>query len=332
MSAAWTTVGDWACWRRSRSDLLKLQDEIRENNLQAVDRQTKPAAKIPNRVVLYIDDLDRCPPDKVLQVLEAVHLLLAFQQFVVVVAVDQRWLRSALIRQLPALSEAPDVPTCVGSREDRPTAQDYVEKIFQLPLWVQPVNRAERGKVVTGLLSGSVRANAGGDGQSRGEVQVGPSQEAVIKTMLAHAGTGLRSQTSPLALTGEELQFIGSLGPILGDTPRRIKRFVNTVQLLLSVRPALSGEGPTSPRLTLCLFAAIHDGLPDLAKVIFSPSHVGEPINSAVNSSEAPEPEKAVLREWLGVADHEAWGNVTANSLGDRLEMVRRIGFDPPGS
>src|SRR4051794_9487914 len=31
-----------------------------------------------NRIVLYIDDLDRCPPAKVVEVLQAVHLLLAF--------------------------------------------------------------------------------------------------------------------------------------------------------------------------------------------------------------------------------------------------------------
>jgi KAP family P-loop domain len=283
-------------------------------------------------VVLYIDDLDRCPPGKVLQVLEAVHLLLAFQQFVVVVAVDQRWLRSALIRQLPALSEALQVSANVGEREDQPTAQDYVEKIFQLPLWVQSVKANERARIVTGLLSGSVRAPAGDDRQPRSEIQVGPSQEAVVKNMLAHAGTGLRSETSTLALTAGELEFIGSLGPILGDTPRRVKRFVNTVQLLLSVRPALSGEGATSPRLTLCLFAAIHDGLPRLARVMFSPLHADEPINVAVSSPEAPEPEKAILQEWLGVPGRVAWGNVLASSLGDRLEMVRRIGFDPPGS
>jgi hypothetical protein len=128
--------------------------------------------------------------------------------------------------------------------------------------------------MVTGLLSGSVRASGGDDEQPRGEVQVGPAQEAVVTAMLAHAGTGLRREASPLALTGEELEFIASLGPILGDTPRRIKRFVNTVRLLLSVRPALPGEGPTSPRLTLCLLAAIHDGLPGLALIMFCrPAH-----------------------------------------------------------
>jgi hypothetical protein len=40
------------------------------------------------RVILYIDDLDRCPSDVVIKVLEAVHLLVALPLFVVVVAVD----------------------------------------------------------------------------------------------------------------------------------------------------------------------------------------------------------------------------------------------------
>jgi hypothetical protein len=43
------------------------------------------------RIILYIDDLDRCPSDKVVDVLQAIHLLLYFRLFVVVVAVDARW-------------------------------------------------------------------------------------------------------------------------------------------------------------------------------------------------------------------------------------------------
>jgi hypothetical protein len=41
-----------------------------------------------SRIVLYIDDLDRCPEKLVVEVLRAVHLLLAFDLFVCVVAVD----------------------------------------------------------------------------------------------------------------------------------------------------------------------------------------------------------------------------------------------------
>jgi hypothetical protein len=46
------------------------------------------------RVVVMIDDLDRCAPEKVVTVLEAVHLLFDFEMFVVLVAVDTRWLDS----------------------------------------------------------------------------------------------------------------------------------------------------------------------------------------------------------------------------------------------
>jgi hypothetical protein len=56
---------------------------------------TSLEAKI-DRIVLYVDDLDRCAPRRVVEVLQAVHLLLAFPIFVVVVAVDHHWLLTSL--------------------------------------------------------------------------------------------------------------------------------------------------------------------------------------------------------------------------------------------
>lgn len=90
------------------------------------------------RIVLYIDDLDRCPPSRVVDVLGAVHLLLAFPLFVVVVAVDERWLLGSLAhqhaKQIRSEGEAK------APREPQPLdlgrARDYLEKIFQIPYWV----------------------------------------------------------------------------------------------------------------------------------------------------------------------------------------------------
>src|SRR5262249_10202047 len=56
------------------SKLLTADDETRDPELPRIDR-----------IVLYIDDLDRCRADRVIEVLEAVHLLLAFPLFAVVV-------------------------------------------------------------------------------------------------------------------------------------------------------------------------------------------------------------------------------------------------------
>ena len=70
------------------------------------------------RIVLYIDDLDRCSHDQVVKVLQAVHLLLAFRLFVVVVGVDSRWLEASLKAHYATLLEEP---------------ADYLEKIIQVP-------------------------------------------------------------------------------------------------------------------------------------------------------------------------------------------------------
>lgn len=104
------------------------------------DEDDSPAVE---RIILYIDDLDRCRPERVVEVLEAVHLLLAFPLFVVVVAVDPRWLRRCLARHYR------DVLTMGGNRAHArspeasvlrsSTPQDYLEKIFQIPIALRPI-------------------------------------------------------------------------------------------------------------------------------------------------------------------------------------------------
>ncbi|AXB42995.1 P-loop NTPase fold protein [Amycolatopsis albispora] len=75
--------------RKDFEQLVALMAEWRDN---PGDDTPRPV----DRIVLYIDDLDRCSPRQVAEVLQAVHLLLAFELFVVVVGVDPRWLLRAL--------------------------------------------------------------------------------------------------------------------------------------------------------------------------------------------------------------------------------------------
>jgi hypothetical protein len=83
-----------------------------------------------DRIVLYIDDLDRCPARQVVEVLQAVHLLLAFDLFVVVVGVDARWLEGALQKQYPTMLGGGGG---TGLHHESASAHDYLEKIFQVP-------------------------------------------------------------------------------------------------------------------------------------------------------------------------------------------------------
>lgn len=107
------------------------------------------------RVILYIDDLDRCPPDRVVEVLQAVHLLLAFPLFVVVVGVDSRWLITSLKIHYQRLLHDDDrggqgFRIDTGQWEASPA--DYLDKIFQIPLALRPMSDGGYRALVKNLM------------------------------------------------------------------------------------------------------------------------------------------------------------------------------------
>ncbi|MFL6314111.1 MAG: P-loop NTPase fold protein [Terriglobales bacterium] len=98
-----------------------------------------------DRIILYIDDLDRCPEKNVVDVLQAVHLLLAFPLFVVVVGVDPRWLLHALRQHSTAFQtkKENDAPSDETAEELlwQSTPMNYLEKIFQIPFTLRPIRK-----------------------------------------------------------------------------------------------------------------------------------------------------------------------------------------------
>ncbi|MDJ0902824.1 MAG: P-loop NTPase fold protein [Xenococcus sp. MO_188.B8] len=90
----------------------------------------------PARVVVYIDDLDRCPPDRVVEVLEAVQLLVKTPLFIAVLAIDERYITRALEKYYQG----------VLSHRGSPSGTDYLEKIIQLPYRVRPIMESSLDK------------------------------------------------------------------------------------------------------------------------------------------------------------------------------------------
>ena len=67
----------------ARGDLQTLSRILRDQG----DGASNAAGSVRpvDRVVLYVDDLDRCRPEDVVRVLQVVHMLLAFELFAVVI-------------------------------------------------------------------------------------------------------------------------------------------------------------------------------------------------------------------------------------------------------
>jgi hypothetical protein len=234
------------------------------------------------RIVLYIDDLDRCPADRVVEVLEAVHLLMASKLFVVVVAVDPRWLHSSLQRHYARQYSNGDGQTW------SPTPEDYLEKIFQIPFSLPAM--ADDG--FRRLIENLVRVE-GEEGRfpEPPAVQATPSPspspspegeevQAQGLPLEPDDATQLDLEPEGLLVTTEEVRFMSKLGPVI-RTPRAAKRLANIYRL---VRASLTadqlddllgrdGERPGYRAVELMLAIAI--GSPSMCPTLLDRLKVG---------------------------------------------------------
>ena len=260
-------------YRKRVGGLIELADK--ENLLTSDDKEqlgrsfntvpddSKPK-RIFQRIVLYIDDLDRCSPPKVVDVLQAVHLLLTFPLFVVVVAVDARWISRSLETQYEhLLGQEESAVTSPGA-----TARDYLEKIFQVPYWVRPMTAKGSRDLLMGLAAlpstdmmtndvtladKTVRPNESstvvsttegeGDGAIASEKDTPPifeenqTQDPQPKLIEGPPVSGAGNTTARIAaraleFTEGEQAFMKHLAPFLGSTPRRALRFLNVYRVI----------------------------------------------------------------------------------------------------
>lgn len=233
-----------------RQDLQSLSDRLSPGAGEA-DIALKPV----DRIILFIDDLDRCTADKVLEVLQAVHLLLAYELFVVVVGVDPRWLLHSLATTYPAFG-AGDTNNLKAADSWRTTPQNYLEKIFQIPFSVRPMTVEGFGRLMSGLLTSShVKQEISEPDPLPMNVQKRdktPTEESIPSQSTSSTSpspvvppSAQRSKTQTISTTPAELlinedsliikpwetSFAESLFSFI-PTPRAAKRFSNIYRLL----------------------------------------------------------------------------------------------------
>ncbi len=310
-------------------DFLALSCLVGEHNaLQLSPRALEPNEPQPrdlgiNRVVLYIDDLDRCPPKNVVEVLAAVHLLLAFPMFVVVVGVDYRWIQKSLRVHYEQ--------TLVGG--DGATPEDYLEKIFQIPYWLPPM-AASDGEALVAAAVGKVTRRPG-----HTDIRQQPLQQSGASTTpLQRTGTESRvavagqPHQAPLAqprvptmeMFDDELESMSDVASLLTRSPRAAKRFVNSFRLIkAALDPEIGGLEPVQARTVILLLAVVTGAPAVFRNLLDNASSTGgsfvERLTAATNSA----PEKERLRTLGVLASIEARKWVLDED--DIAHWVRRV-------
>ena len=215
-----------------------------------------------DRIVLYVDDLDRCPPQRVVEVLEAVHLLLAGRPAVrgrgrrrpaVAAAVDLHPLpRPVRRRPHPAGrgvgGRAGAVPgENLPDRADPATAGRHRVPAAGRPSGRSPRRRARSAGTrepdqLAGQAAPAPAASATSPGAELIDPDPGTRTAASTPAGAAAAATTkgeLRTvvRVDPLALTADEPRLMTLLGPPLITSPRAVKRLTNSYGVLAACRP-----------------------------------------------------------------------------------------------
>lgn len=172
-----------------------------------------------SKVVVLIDDLDRCSPDSVVAILEAVKVFLSVPKLAFVVAAEETLIRFAIERSANA-----------GARS---TYSDrYLEKIVQIPVRL-PTLSHDDAETYIGLLLAQHRNP---DASSALVAHVAQRREQGTKPYLGgDHPAGAAPHPSDLALAA---QVAAGLSHDRWTSPRAIKRFLNAWGVRVAIAQA----------------------------------------------------------------------------------------------
>ena len=182
-----------------------------------------------DRLVVLVDDLDRCLPETAIGTLEAIRLFLFVPRAAFVIAADEGMIEYCVRQHFP------DLPTATGPAT---YARNYLEKLIQVPFRLPSLGYAETRIYVALLL---VLNECGDDSDTF--KQLVPIARAALQKPWTGPGLDRASlkeafDTIPDAVE-RALDIAYRIAPILTDgsrgNPRQVKRFINTMALRLAI-------------------------------------------------------------------------------------------------
>jgi hypothetical protein len=190
------------------------------------------------RVVVSVDDLDRCSDESIMETLQAINLVLGASDFFIILAIDPDMIHRAIARQR-GLSDDDELAQVF--------AENYLRKIIQLPLHLHGPTADQRFGFVRGLFTPAAqreflaaRAHSNGAAPQAGGA---PREAEADRTPFSWRPAAVVSPRVQVHRevqdTKEELDALEAFQDFLQDNPRELKRLVNVHRLvkILLLRP-----------------------------------------------------------------------------------------------
>ena len=172
-------------------------------------------------IIVYIDDLDRCSGERMIECIEAIKLFLNVDHTAFVLGADERMVELAIKEHYPIQDKDKSVIYSPFS--------DYLEKLIQIPYRLPKLSFSEQATYVMFLLLKSKYPNYF-DGVLAKYYEF-KDKEPFRPYNYAQLKQDLKGQKIPDV--EKLLEIVPMMNRFLNGTPRQLKRFLNTFDLRL---------------------------------------------------------------------------------------------------
>ncbi|MDD3063200.1 MAG: P-loop NTPase fold protein [Massilibacteroides sp.] len=174
-------------------------------------------------VVVYIDDLDRCDPKRIIDCLEAVKLFVNVKKTAFVIGADERIIEYAIKLHYPIEQKKEEISSPFS---------DYLEKLIQLPYKIPRLSDNEQETYITLLLCR----------ESLNDISFNSLHEKYIGFRNSDKHSKYNIDDIKQALPNINLSSVEYMLPVvplmknfLNGNPRQLKRFMNTLDVRLQL-------------------------------------------------------------------------------------------------
>lgn len=184
-----------------------------------------------SHIVVFIDDLDRCPSTKVIETFETIKLFLNTPKCTFVIGADVQRIKQAVGE--------------VYGVSDSGRTKDYLEKIVQMPFNI-PVQNPEDIACYVGMLivGRHLQSNDGWNAFIEQRAKIYQSGATLTATFIEWMKGNEKYLSTSLSEIEKELcgilPYVAILGDGLRGNPRQIKRFLNILALRRNLASANS--------------------------------------------------------------------------------------------
>lgn len=174
-------------------------------------------------IVVYVDDLDRCDPKKIIECLEAVKLFVNVDRTAFVIGADERILEYAIKMHYPIEQEKEEISSPFS---------DYLEKLIQLPYKLPKLSDNEQETYITLLLCKQHLNDTLFEKIYNDYVEFRKRDKYSKYDIDNLKSSGIINDWKPIE---EMLPIVPLMKQFLNGNPRQLKRFLNTLYVRIEL-------------------------------------------------------------------------------------------------